>query len=60
LSSIGYHDISQLWKDELEIDNIEQLVGELYEEIKPLYIQVGSFALLVRCHLTVSLVEVEK
>lgn len=40
-TSLGYHDISQFWKNELEIDNIEKLVNELYEEIKPLYIQVG-------------------
>ena len=42
------------------MDNIEQLVDALYEEIKPLYIQAGSFALLERCHLMVFLVEVEK
>lgn len=46
LSSIlGYHDISQLWKDELEIADVEKLVNELYEEIKPLYIQVSFLCL---------------
>lgn len=29
--------MGEVWKEELEIENLEEVVFELYEEIKPLY-----------------------
>lgn len=35
--STGYHDIGEIWREELEIPNLEKVVFDLYEQIKPLY-----------------------
>ncbi|GJQ76087.1 hypothetical protein Trydic_g1839 [Trypoxylus dichotomus] len=32
-----YDDMGQIWREELEIDDLEDTVFDLYEEIKPLY-----------------------
>ena len=40
---IGYHDISEIWKQELGISQLDTVVDELYKEIEPLYIQLYSF-----------------
>ena len=28
-----HRDMSEMWKDELEIDNLEEVVDKLYEEV---------------------------
>ncbi|KAK4884900.1 hypothetical protein RN001_001171 [Aquatica leii] len=34
----GYEDMGEIWREELEIQNLENEVFNLYEQIKPLYI----------------------
>lgn len=40
---LGYRDMSQIWQEELEIPNLEELVEEFYNEVKPLYLLLHAF-----------------
>lgn len=35
--------MSEIWKNELEIDQLEKVVDELYAQIEPFYIQLHAF-----------------
>lgn len=39
----GFRDMSDYWKAELEIDNLEEVVDHLYAEVEPLYKQLYAF-----------------
>lgn len=39
----GYNDLSELWIEEFEKDNFENLIDDLYESIKPLYEQLHAY-----------------
>lgn len=39
---LGYNDIGETWREELEINNLENLVFKLYETIKPLYVKLHA------------------
>jgi peptidyl-dipeptidase A len=41
--SQGYADASQNWMNELEIDNLETVADDLYEQLKPLYEQLHAY-----------------
>lgn len=40
---IGFSDTSEIWKNELGIKNLEQVVDDLFATIQPLYIQLYAF-----------------
>lgn len=42
LSYVGYHDMGDVWKEELEISDLEKVVMSLYDEIKPLYMMLHA------------------
>ncbi|GAB0093220.1 Angiotensin-converting enzyme [Sergentomyia squamirostris] len=33
----GYRDMGEIWREELEIENLEQVIEQLWKEVKPLY-----------------------
>lgn len=35
--------MSEMWKNELEIDNLEEVVDKLYDEVEPLYKQLYAY-----------------
>lgn len=35
--------MSETWKNELEIDNLEEVVDKLYDEVEPLYKQLYAY-----------------
>lgn len=34
---IGYHDIGEVWRQEVDLPNLEQIVDSLMQQIKPFY-----------------------
>lgn len=40
---LGFKDVSQMWKEELEIPNLEETVDQIYSEVEPLYRQLYAF-----------------
>lgn len=41
----GFSDIGAAWRDELEADDLEKMVDELYQEIRPLFRKLHSFVM---------------
>lgn len=41
--STGHNDLSEVWKSELGVSNLEKVVDDLYTKIEPLYIQLHAF-----------------
>ncbi|KAK4008097.1 hypothetical protein OUZ56_013252 [Daphnia magna] len=43
VQAAGFSDTSEIWKNELGIKNLEQVVDDLFATIQPLYIQLYAF-----------------
>ena len=39
----GYRDLGAMWRDELEVDQLEPVVDNLYSQIEPFYRQLHAF-----------------
>lgn len=39
---LGYNDIGEVWREELETPNLEHFVFELYKEVEILYIMLHA------------------
>lgn len=42
INNVGYNDIGEAWREELEMLNLEDEVTNLYKEIQPLYMMLHA------------------